>query len=115
MAVGDPGIDAFHLLCERIWNTETIPANLGKAVIMPIKKDKMDCSNYRDQPALPPREDTYIILLSEEQAGFHPGRGTVDQLLTLHQILESRIEKRKELYMPSTLKRHFKIECGKPA
>ena len=112
-AAGDPGIDALHLLCEKIWNTETIPADWGKAVITPIfkKKDKLDCNNYRGISLLSHAGKilTHIIqqrirhrtefILSEEQAGFRPGRGTVDQLFTLHQIIESYIEKGKELHI----------------
>ena len=37
-AVGGPGKDALYLLCLRIWNTETIPADWGKAVITPTYK-----------------------------------------------------------------------------
>ena len=65
--VGDPGIDALHLLCERIWNTENIPGDWGKAVTTPIfkKKDKLDCNNYRGISLLshPRKTLTHIILV----------------------------------------------------
>ena len=113
-AAGDPGIDALHLLCERVWNTETILADWGKAVITitPIfkKKEKLHCKNrWISLLSHAGKIFTHIIqqrirhkiefILSEEQAGFRPGRGTVDQLFTLHQIIESYIEKGKELYV----------------
>ena len=109
---GDPGIDALYHLCVKIWDTETIPADWGKAVITPIyKKDKLDCNNYRGTSLLshPGKILTHIIqqriknktesVLSEAQAGFRPGRGTADQLFVLRQIIESYIENGKELYV----------------
>ena len=79
---------------------------LGKAVIMPIfkKKDKLDCNNYRGISLLSHAGKilTHIIqqrirhrtelILSEEQAGFHPGKGKVDQVFTLPQFIESNID-----------------------
>ena len=80
-------------------------------MITPIykKKDKLDCNNYRGISLLshPGKILTYIIqqriryktesILSEAQAGFRPGRGTADQLFALRQIMESCIEKGKNL------------------
>ena len=107
---GDPEIDALYHLCLKIWDTETILKDWGKAVITPIykKKDKLNCNNYRGISLLlhPEKILTHIIqqrirnktesVLSEAQAGFHPGRGAADQLFALLQITESYIEKGKE-------------------
>ena len=112
-AAGDPGIDELHLLCEKIWNTETIPADWGKAVITPIfkKKDKLDCNNYRGISLLSHagKTLTHIIqqrirhrtefILSEEQAGFGPGRGTVDQLFTFIKSLKATSKKEGTAYL----------------
>ena len=47
-ATGEIGIDVIHKLCRRIWETQKIPDDWGKAVIVPIfKKDKLDCANNR--------------------------------------------------------------------
>ena len=37
-ATGEIGIDVIHKLCRRIWDTEEIPDDWGKAVIVPIFK-----------------------------------------------------------------------------
>lgn len=38
-------------------------------------------------------------ILGEEQFGFMLGRGTMDVIFTLRQVMEKRREKRKELHM----------------
>ena len=94
------GVGIIHKLCNEIWRTETFPADWGKAIITPIfkKKDKLDCANYRGISLLshPGKIFTLILqrrimkkteeILSEAQAGFRPGRATIDQLFTLRQL-----------------------------
>ena len=112
-AAGEPGIGIMHQLCIKIWESETFPEDWGKAVITPIykKKDKLDCNNYRGisllshagkvmttilQLRILKRTET---ILSEAQAGFRPGRGTIDQLFTLKQLTEKYLERGKKLYL----------------
>ena len=112
-AAGEPGIDIMHQLCIKIWESETFPEDWGRAVITPIykKKDKLDCNNYRGISLLSHagkvmtkilhlriKERTETIL-SEAQAGFRPGRGTIDQLFTLRQLTEKYLERGKRLYI----------------
>ena len=42
-AAGEPCGDVIHKLCNKIWNSEQIPEDCGKAIIVPIfmKKDKL--------------------------------------------------------------------------
>ena len=112
-ATGDIGIDVIHKLCRRIWETEQIPDDWGKAVIVPIfkKKDKLDCANYRGISRLSligkvfcsiihsRMKKTTEEILSESQAGFRPGRSTADQLFSLRQITEKYNEIGKPLYL----------------
>ena len=112
-AAVEKGIDAIHKLCNRIWDTETFPEDWGKAVITPIykKKDKLDCNNYRGISLLSHAGKIMISILqnrikertedklSEAQAGFRRGRGTVDQLFTLRQLTEKYLERGKKLYI----------------
>ena len=51
-AAGEKGVDIIQKLCKQILNSDVIPEDLGKAVIVPNfkhvkKKDKMDLANYR--------------------------------------------------------------------
>ena len=92
-------IKIFQKLCNKIFKEEQIPSEWGKAIIVPIhkKNNKMDCSNYRGISLLsiPGKVYTKMIqqrlkyymeeIVSEEQAGFRPGRSTIDQIFTIRQ------------------------------
>lgn len=111
-AAGTKGIDILHRLCCKIWQDEEFPNDWGKSIINPIykKKDKLDCGNYRGISLLSHAGKVFAIvlqqrilgrteeILSEAQAGFRPGRSTVDQLFTLRQIIERHLEKNQEIY-----------------
>jgi hypothetical protein len=111
-ATDEPGVKIIHKLCNKIWDTGEIPQDWGRAVIVPIykKKDKLDCSNYRGISLLSLAGKVFCSILhkrmqtrteeilAESQAGFRPGRSTIDQLFTLRQIAEKYNEKRKPLY-----------------
>ena len=112
-ACEDRGLKMMHSLCKTIWETEVIPEDWKKAVIVPIfkKKDKTDCNNYRGVSLLChcSKIFTRILLqrmrnrtekiLSEEQAGFRANRSTIDQIFTLRQMAEKYIEMNRDLYV----------------
>jgi len=107
------GLTVLHNLCKTIWETETVPEEWKKAVIVPIfkKKDKTDCNNYRGVSLLChcSKIFTRILLqrmrnrteeiLSEEQAGFRANRSTIDQIFTLRQMAEKYMEMNRDLYV----------------
>ncbi len=92
-----------------IWKEEIIPSEWQTAIVLPFfkKGDKKVCNNYRGisllniaykimekillNRLLPDREKN----IRENQAGFRPGRGCIDQIFTLRQILELRHEFRR--------------------
>jgi hypothetical protein len=101
---GEVLAEALTKLFELVWNTENVPDNWGESIIVPIfkKGDKRLCENHRGISLTPviTRILASIILrrltaaretdIREEQAGFRPGRGCVDHIFTLRQILEQR-------------------------
>lgn len=104
-AGGDPLTDKLHKLITSIWNAERVPAEWKLADIIPVYKkgDKTRCENYRGISLLsvagkvlaqiirarlqPFREST----TREQQCGFRPGRGCIDQIFSVRQVLEERI------------------------
>ena len=113
MATKSTGLKVMHRLFKLVWDTEELPAQWKKAIIIPLhkKKDKLDCSNYRGISLLCQSSKIFssIILhrikarteeiLSEAQAGFRRDRSTIDQIFTLRQIAEKYEEFGKDLYV----------------
>ena len=91
-------------LFHQIWTSEDVPKNWGESVIVPLfkKGSRNLCENHRGISLTPviTRMLASIILhrlraareanTREEQAGFRPGRGCIDHIFTLRQILEQR-------------------------
>ena len=88
------------------WTSGTVPLDWQTGVVVPLfkKGDRRVCSNYRGITLLSLPGKVYSGVLErrvrrtvepqiqEEQCGFRPGRGTVDQLYTLSRILEGAWE-----------------------
>ena len=99
------------MLMQLIWSTGTIPCDWYLSIILPLykKADNAVCGNHRGISLL---DTAYklleIIILNrirpqfekiarENQCGFRPGRGTVDQILALRLLIEERQEYRQPL------------------
>ena len=84
----------------------TVPLNWQTGVVVPLfnKGDRRVCSNYRGITLLSLPGKVYSRVLErriqpivepqiqEEQCGFRPGCGTLDQLYTLRRVLEGSWE-----------------------
>jgi hypothetical protein len=111
-AGGDSTVKVMHTLCNKILEEEIFPEDWEKAVIVPIhkKNDKRECSNYRGisllsvpgkvfNKMIQQRLKQYVNnVVSEEQAGFRQGRGTIDQIFVIRQLAEKYTEHNKVLY-----------------
>lgn len=90
-----------------------VPLDWQTGVVVPIfkKGDRRVCSNYRGITLLSLPGKVYARVLErrvrplvepriqEEQCGFRPGRGTLDQLFILSRILEGAWEFAQPVYM----------------
>ena len=124
-----PGIDNIHaemlkadttttteVLCvlfHKIWQSETIPNDWAKGLIvkLPKKGDKRMCDNWRGITLLsiPGKIFCRILLdridkaidtrLRQEQAGFRKGKGCIDQIFTLRNIIEQCLEWNAPLFI----------------
>uniref|UniRef100_A0A3B3HQU3 Reverse transcriptase domain-containing protein n=1 Tax=Oryzias latipes TaxID=8090 RepID=A0A3B3HQU3_ORYLA len=98
-AVGVPWLTR---LCSIAWRSGTVPLDWQTGVVVPLfkKGDRRVCSNHRGITLLSLPGKVYARVLErrvrpivepriqEQQCGFRPGRGTVDQLYTLSRVLE---------------------------
>ena len=109
-AGGDPMVAMLHKIFNTVYDTEKTPKDWAKMMVTPIHKkgDKQTPANYRAISLLSiPGKVFSRVLLSrmqkkteeatgESQFGFRPGRGTVDAIFIVRQI----IEKAKEHQVP---------------
>ena len=91
-------------LLQCIWETEKIPLDWCKSVVVPIfkKGDRNSCENHRGISLVSVASKLLTGLLlrrltgtrekqvRENQAGFRPGRGCIDHIFTIRQLLEVR-------------------------
>ena len=86
-----------------VWISETIPDDWRRGIVLPFwkrKGDRLTCANHRGITLLSiPGKLLALILLRRsvsairsrrciQQAGFMPGRSTIDQIFALRQIIE---------------------------
>ena len=102
---GDVMVRQLHALIVDVWRSEVIPQEWKDAVIVALHKkgSTSDCANYRGISLLSIAgkvfarilawriEPLYAICGRQEQAGFCAGRGCVDQIFGLRQIIEKRL------------------------
>ncbi|KAK7889103.1 hypothetical protein WMY93_024663 [Mugilogobius chulae] len=107
------GLSWLTRLCNIAWRTGTVPLDWQTGVVVPLfkKGDRRVCSNYRGITLLSLLPKVYSRVLErrlrpivepriqEEQCGFRPGRGTLDQLYTLHRVLEGSWEFAQPVHM----------------
>ncbi|KAI3368228.1 hypothetical protein L3Q82_007815 [Scortum barcoo] len=108
------GLSWLTRLCNIAWRLGTVPLEWQTGVVVPLLKkgDRRVCSNYRGITLLSLPGKVYARVLErrirpysrslriqEEQCGFRPGRGTVDQLYTLHRVLEGLWEFAQPVHM----------------
>ncbi|KAL7861723.1 hypothetical protein SRHO_G00131640 [Serrasalmus rhombeus] len=95
------------------WTSGAVPLDWQTGVVVPLfkKGDRRVCSNYRGITLLSLPGKVYAGVLEkrvrlvvepqiqEEQCGFRPARGTLDQLFTLSRILEGSWEFAQPVHM----------------
>ncbi|KAK3532913.1 hypothetical protein QTP70_003674 [Hemibagrus guttatus] len=106
------GLSWLTRLCNIAW-LWTVPLDWATGVVVPLfkKGDRRVCSNYRRITLLSLPGKVYSRVLEkrvrplvepwiqEEQCGFRPSRGTLDQLYTLHRVLEGSWEFAQPVHM----------------
>ncbi|MEL7181936.1 MAG: reverse transcriptase family protein, partial [Pseudomonadota bacterium] len=107
------GLSWLTRLCNIAWKSGAVPLDWQTGVVVPLfkKGDRRVCSNYRGITLLSLPGKVYAGVLEkrvrsivesqiqEEQCGFRPGRGTLDQLYTLTRVLEGTWEFAQPVHM----------------
>ncbi len=107
------GLSWLTRLCNIAWRSGTVSLGWQIGVVVPLfkKGDRRVCSNYRGITLLSLPGKVYARVLErrirpivepriqEEQCGFRPGRGTLDQLYTLSRVLEGSWEFAQPIHM----------------
>ncbi|KAK3556749.1 hypothetical protein QTP70_016703 [Hemibagrus guttatus] len=107
------GLSWLTRLCNITWRSGTVPLDWATGVVVPLfkKGDWRVCSNYRGITLLSLPGKVYSRVLErrvrplvkpwiqEEQCGFRPSRGTLDQLYTLHRVLKGLWEFAQPVHM----------------
>ena len=106
----DDDVKVLHSICHQIWKTQQWPQDWKRSVFIPIAKKGNDkeCSNYRTIALvshaskvmlniLQARLQQYVNCeLPDVQAGFRKGKGTRDQIVYIHWIIEKAREFQKK-------------------
>ena len=99
---GQPMVDMLHKIFNLVWNSGKTPKDWAKMLVTPIHKkgDKLTPGNYRaiSLLSIPGKVFSRILLnrmnkraeeaITESQFGFRPGRGTVDAIFIVKQLIE---------------------------
>ena len=111
---GEAVVQMIHKICNRIWDTGEFPTLWTKSLVVTIAKkgDTTKCENYRTISLIchaskiileiirSRMKSTIEMQMAEEQAGFRPGRGTIEQIFSLRLITEKYLAlQEKELYL----------------
>ena len=109
---GSELVTVITTLCQKIWETKQWPEEWTRSLIIPLPKkgNLRQCGNYRTISLI--NHTSKIMLrvilnrlkkeaeehLAEEQAGFRPGRSTVEQIFNCHIMMEKHLQHQKELF-----------------
>ena len=96
----DDVVKVVHSICQQIWKTQQWPQDWKKSVFIPIPKkgNPKECSNYHTIALISHASKVMLKILQARlqqylncelpdiQAGFRKGRGTRDQIASIHWI-----------------------------
>ena len=128
----DVPVKVLHSICQQIWKTQQWPQDWKRSVFISISKksNAKECSNYHTIARISHASKVMLKMLqlrlqqymnrdlSDVRARLRKGRGTRDQIATIHWIIEKQESSRKisisALWtMPKPLTVWITINCGK--
>ena len=126
----DDAMKVLQSTCQQIWKTQQWPQDWKRSVFIPIPKkgNPKECSNYYTIALISHGNKVMFKILQgrlqqymnhelrDVQAGFRKGRGTRDQIASIHWIIEKQESSRETsalLTMPKPLTVWITTNCGK--
>ena len=111
-AGGEVVIEWLFKIYNMVWRTGVAPEDWQRAILVPIhkKSSRRKCGNYRGISLLSIPGKVFARILNdrvrlmtdnrllEEQAGFRSGRGCIDQIFVIRQLVEKHLEKGKKMF-----------------
>ena len=112
-AGGEVAIEWLMKLFNAVWERGVAPSDWKSGIIVPIHKkgSRLECTNYRGISLLSVVGKVFAKVLNdrvkgltegrvmEEQGGFRSGRGCIDQVFAVKQVIEKMIEKDRVMFM----------------
>ena len=111
----DDAVKVLHSICQQIWKTQQWSQDWKSSVFVPIPKkgNAKECSKYCTIALISHASKVTLKILQtrlqqyvnwevpDVQAGFRKGRGTKDQITTIHYIIEKPREFQKFCFLTS--------------
>ena len=105
-------VKVLHSICQQIWKTQQWPQDWKRSVFIPIRKkgSAKECSDYYTIALISHTRKVMLKILQaslqkyvnhelpDVQAGSRKGRGTRDQIVNIHWIVEKVREFQKNIY-----------------
>ena len=109
----DDAIEVLHLICQEIWKTQEWPQDWKRSILIPIPKkgSTKECDNHHTIVLIFHSSKVMLKILHarlqyyakqelpDVQAGFRKGRGSRDQIVNIHWIVEKAREFQKNIYI----------------
>ena len=109
--LNDDAVEVLQAICQQIWKIQQWPQDWKRSVFIPIPKkgNPKECSNYCTIALISHASKVMLKILQarlqqyvnrelpDVQAGFRKGRGTKDQAVNIHWIIEKGIEFQKNI------------------
>ena len=116
-----------HSICQQIWKTQKWPQDWKRSVFIPIPKkgNAKECSNYRTVALISQSSKEILKILQarlqqyvnhelpDVQAGIRKGKGTRNQIVNIHWIIEKAREFWKNIYF-CFIDYAKAFDCGNP-
>ena len=109
----DDAIEVLHSICQEIWKTQEWPQDWKRSILIPIPKkgSTKECDNHHTIVLISHSSKVMLKILHarlqyyakqelpDVQAGFRKGRGSRDQIVNIHWIIEKAREFQKNIYI----------------